>query len=222
MKKILLTTTLLISTTLLFSQTKYGVKAGVNFASVNIQREQSNLEGETSSQTSFHIGGFAEMGITSKFYFQPGLTLSGKGYKIKGSKSETVYTLSETESINLMYLEVPLTFLTKFSIGPSRFSLGAGPYLGYGISGKQKVTLKFDAPGSDEDASSSESADLKFGSKTGEVKPFDFGLNLSAGYEIKSGIFVNAGYGFGLNNITNKEDTKVKNKVVSISLGYKF
>jgi hypothetical protein len=222
MKKILFTATLLISSTLLFSQTKFGLKAGVNFANVTFEEEGSDLEVSPSSLTSFHFGGFAEIGLSKSLYFQPGLSISGKGFKFEQSESEGGFSGSEKITSNFMYLEVPLTLLAKFNAGTGKIFVGAGPYLGYGISGKEKYELKIDGPGTEFDESESDSDDIKFGDKEEEYKPLDLGLNFSTGYELANGLFINAGYGLGLNNISNGEGSSVKHKVVSISLGFKF
>jgi hypothetical protein len=189
MKKILFTATLLISSTLLFSQTKFGLKAGVNFANVTVKEEGSSEEISPSSLTSYHLGGFAEIGLNKSIFFQPGLSLSGKGFKIEESQNEGGDIISKKESLNLMYLEVPLNFLAKFDAGKGKFFVGAGPYFGYAISGKVKTEYKFDFSGTVNDGSESESEDVEFGDKEDEWKPLDLGLNFSTGYELANGLF---------------------------------
>ena len=56
------------------------------------------------------------------------------------------------------------------------------------------------------------------------LKRFDFGFSGFIGYEFNSGFFVTAGFQRGLYNIDNYDEDgdKMKNKTISLSLGYKF
>ena len=220
MKKFLLTAALLFCTVLGFSQTKFGVKGGLNFA--NIELESNDFEDfsfSPSSRTSFHIGGFAEIGLGSTFVFQPALLLSGKGYKLDYSATEGGYSTSIDQTLSLYYLELPLNFVAKLDAGKGKFLIGAGPYAAYAIEGKSKGRLNFDGPGAQEDASTPLNADIKFGNNEDEIKPSDFGINFLAGYELKSGLLFNVGYGLGLSDLSNDSE---KNKVLSLSIGFKF
>jgi len=71
MKKLLFITALLIGTFSAQAQkTKFGVKAGVDFASIKVK--VAGVSG-TSSETGFFLGGFASLGISDKFAVQPEL-----------------------------------------------------------------------------------------------------------------------------------------------------
>lgn len=199
MKKLLLTATLLVSTTLLFSQTKFGVKAGVNFANQEFEYEGTSVT--PSSVTSFHIHGLLDYPLSPTFSFQPAIGLSGKGFK---SEME-----GEDAKLNLLYLDVPLNIVAKFPVPKmGKIFLGAGPYAAYGISG--------------EISSDGENEDDVFGDEG--YKRADFGINLLGGVELSQGFIVNANYGLGLANVIDSEDSglSVKNKVFSISLGCLF
>ncbi|MBC7912919.1 MAG: PorT family protein [Pyrinomonadaceae bacterium] len=222
MKKFLFTATLLISSTFIFAQAKFGVKAGVNFANMTIKANGSDIGISPASLTSFHIGGFGEFPLSSTIYLQPGLSLSGKGFKIDESESEPGFSYSQKSTLKLLYLEIPLNFLAKFPAGSGKFFIGGGPYLALGISGNAKNDEKLDAPGTVDDYAESSDEDVKFGSKDEEVKPLDFGLNILTGYELANGLFINANYGLGLSTTNNEQNINIKNKVVSLSIGFKF
>jgi hypothetical protein len=224
MKKILLTATLLLSTILSFSQTKFGIKGGLNFANMEVKgNDYEDIPVSPSSRTSFHIGGFAEIGMGSTFVFQPGLLLSGKGSRIDYSAKENGYSASIDATLALLYLELPLNFVAKFDAGKGKFLLGAGPYAGYAIDGKATGRAELDGPGTADDMSTPLNEDIKFGHNPGEEKPFDLGINLLTGYELKNGLLFNAGYGFGLINLSNEGgNNSEKNKVLSLSVGFKF
>jgi hypothetical protein len=53
----------------------------------------------------------------------------------------------------------------------------------------------------------------------------DFGMNVGLGYNFSKNVLVSARYNFGLTNIADTEpgdNTKMKNSVFSLSLGYIF
>ncbi|WP_353139296.1 outer membrane beta-barrel protein, partial [Pseudopedobacter sp.] len=80
MKKILLATAFALTVSFANAQLKYGLKAGVNFANMDISSQGMSISPK--SQTSFHLTGFVDVAISEKFSFQPGLSFQGKGYKV--------------------------------------------------------------------------------------------------------------------------------------------
>lgn len=185
---------------------KYGIKAGVNFAKVAVSGEGAeDWEEGLKAQTSFQIGGYADIALGSSFSIQPGLTLSGKGFKqeVEGYKF----------SRNVMYLEIPVNAVYK--IGGLYF--GAGPYAGLALSGKDK---------DEEEGEDTEEEKLKFGSDDeDDMKGTDFGVNLLAGYQLSNGVNFGLNYGLGLSNLANTpdgSDFKVTNRVFSVTVGFSF
>ncbi|MEJ6982299.1 porin family protein [Pedobacter sp. P351] len=214
---------LLISSTCLFSQVRFGIKAGPNFA--NIQStggEDADLGILPLYITSFHIGGLAEFKISRILFFQPGISLSGKGYKIDYSSSSDDYSESLKGNANLLYMEAPLNIIAKFKAGSGNFLIGSGPYIGYALSGKSKTDIKVDAPGTEDDFSINSKEDMEFGKEENQINPLDFGVNFISGYELKRGIFATLGFGLGLKNMSNSSLETTKNKIISLSFGYKF
>lgn len=70
MKKLLFAVIVLAGTFAHAQKTKFGIKAGVDFASIKV--EVAGVKG-TSSETGFFLGGFATLGISEKFAVQPEL-----------------------------------------------------------------------------------------------------------------------------------------------------
>lgn len=107
----------------------------------------------------------------------------------------------------MMYLEVPLNFVYYLSVGQvGNVFAGAGPYAGYGLRVKTK-----------------EGADSESGSfKDAEMKPFEAGLNFLLGFKLNSGLLINGGYGLGLTKINDDGDSKSKNRVFSVGIGFQI
>jgi len=122
MKKILLLAviTVLGFTNAKAQKIKFGVKGGLNFASVS----GDNTEG-IDGVTSFNFGVLSEIPISDKFSFQPELMYSGQGYSYND------------DTIALSYFNIPLMgkyYLTK------GLSLEAGPQIGFLFSAKNEKT----------------------------------------------------------------------------------
>jgi hypothetical protein len=207
MKKILLSVAFLLAVQIAFAQeVKFGIKAGVNFANQDFKLETGgvSISPSTKSIVSFHIAGLVDYGVSSNFSIQPGLSITGKGSKFEAEGA--------TQKSDLMYIEIPVNGVAKFAAGSlGKFFIGAGPYAAFGVAGKTKY----------EEGNDTEEMD-SFSDEG--FKKSDFGLNLLGGLELSNGVTINANYGLGLSNIAQSSDDEgsIKNKVVSISLGFLF
>lgn len=121
-----------------------------------------------------------------------------------------------SDKLMLNYIELPLNFVFNTHTSNGMFFIGAGPSLGVGLSGKDKW----------DDGSESGSDDIKFGSgDDADLKPFEAGINILAGYQFAGGFFVTANYNAALNNISSDDpgfDTKYHNRYFGIRIGYMF
>ncbi|GHE23087.1 porin family protein [Sphingobacterium griseoflavum] len=187
----------------------YGLKAGVNFPSYSFGN--SNDLSDTKSTTNFHVTGYLDAPVTQNFYIQPGVSLQGKGAKLVESSALGGSEVTQ----NTMWLEVPVNFVGKFQAGNGNFFVGAGPYIGFGLSGKNKYST-----GS---GSNVVEREFKFG-KENTLKGTDFGVNFLAGYKLAGGFLINAGYGLGLTNIAgdNNWTNDIKNRVWTVGIGFEM
>jgi hypothetical protein len=192
---------LVLSTTSMFAQTTFGVRAGVNFQNMNGKIEGTSME--NALKTGFNIGVNAEMGIAPDMYFQPGLLFTTKG-------ANDVMEV-EDMSINVTYLELPLNLVYKPTLGAGKLIAGFGPYVGYAIGGKFKF--------------GDESEDIEFGSGAeDDMKPLDLGANLLFGYEFANKFSVQMNAQLGLINLMPEgdSDNSIKNTGFGFSVGYRF
>lgn len=201
-----------------YAQT-FGVKAGLNLSNMLAKDDDDTYSDDYKMNPGFNIGATAEFPITEMFSFETGLLLSTKGFKISEEETFMGETWKFEGEMNLFYLDIPLTAKASFNLGGAKIYGVFGPYIGMGISGKNKV--EFTAMGETE----TDEKDIKWGSDEDEddLKRFDFGLTMSAGIEISS-IQFGLSYGLGLANISPYTDggTKFSNRVLGISIGYKF
>lgn len=194
MKKTLLGLLLLVATGSAFSQeTKFGLKAGVNFANQTVSAEGASAS--FSSLTSFHFHGYADFGINPSFSLQPGVGLSGKGTKINDIK------------LSVMYLDIPVNAVAKFPVSTfGKFFIGAGPYAGIKLSEKATV----DGEDYDDEEVGYKSAD--FGVNFLGGLEVNNGLTFNVGY----------GFGLTNIAKEVEGDASLKNKVFTISVGFLF
>lgn len=202
--------------------TTFGIRAGANWQNIN-GKDADGDRLDNKLVTRFHVGVNAEIPVAPDFYFQPGLLFSTKGARLE----DIDLPGSDVESrLNLSYLELPLNFLYKPSLGSGKLIVGLGPYVAYGIGGKVKV----DGPGDDANI------DVKFKNEVNSsddqnkvyYKPFDAGANFLFGYEFANRLSAQLNAQLGLLNINSKYkgidegDARSANTGFGVSLGYRF
>lgn len=218
MKKLkftILAVAILFATTLSAQNISYGIKAGANM---------SNLSGKELSDKNWKAGG--HVGIVMDYEFidnialQTGLYFFSKGAKYTPFKvDENNKTVINT---NMYYLQLPIHFAYKIPVTAStKFVLNAGPYLAYGVGGKTNTTVTLLGKSTTTDGVDT-FAKLENGKeKFGGLKRFDAGLGVGVGFEVRN-FTIDLGWDFGLVNISQLDNTTLKNQAGYLSLGYKF
>jgi hypothetical protein len=218
MKKIILSLLLVAAAGSLFAQSvHFGIKAGLNDATIDATPDNAI---SSSNKTGFSAGAFAEFDFT-KFSIQPGLFFTQKGSDAKvvypqGGTNEPLPPIGTLSKATYNYLEVPVNALYNIPVGVGKVFIGAGPYLGIAVSAHYKTSTP---TGSGSSTTTETSIDI--GGNDG-IKRTDAGLNALAGINFKNGLLFSAGYDYGLTNIWNGDDSKVKNRVLNFSVGYAF
>ena len=195
---------LVLSTSYAFAQEKgkmsFGILGGVNFQNLN-GKLSSGDKLENDMLLGFHGGVNVQIPIAPEFYFQPGLMFANKGAK----NTYTFLGNEITDEIKLNYIEVPLNLVYKGALGNGFVMLGFGPYVAYGISGKQVF----------------EGKDVTY-EKGVDYNALDAGANIFVGFEMASGIFLQLDTQFGMLDIDPDENLTAKNTGFGLSLGYRF
>jgi len=197
MKKFLMTAVLGMFALAGFSQVKWDAKVGMNFSNMTKDSEAKALPG-------FHLGVGMDYGFSENWSLQSGLLISSKGYKYKEGEYK--------ETTRPIYLDIPILAAYKFNISDNtKFVINAGPYLAFGLGGKNKVD------GIDE-------SEKVFGDDG--WKRFDLGIQYGVGLEIGEHYLVNL---TGQNGFISPYDfpdgydgDKPKNMTFSIGVGYRF
>jgi hypothetical protein len=209
MRKVYLAVVLSLVTAVAVNAQGIGIKAGINLANMVFDSE---WEESFDMRLGFHGGIVFEVGLTDAIFFGSGIIFSQKGTKF--SYTDEDFDDESYSGFTLInYLEVPINLLYKADLGGAKLVFEAGPYLGYAINGKEQIDYE------DNGTSFSFSEDIEFGNEEEQVKRIDYGLNIGVGLEFSS-FKVGAQYGLGLANLSNYEDSTMKNQVIGVSLGY--
>ena len=208
---------LLIASTL--TSQNFVIKGGLNLASVNFSEntgffEQNKVNPE--KLTAFHFGVAADFPLGNILSIQTGVTYQNRGFK---SEITEVYEGGEIigeGELDVSYIDIPLTLKASHHMGSATAYAFGGGYIGIGISAQSESrasTLMY---------STSTSIEWRF-EEDGGFNRWDYGALVGAGLQFNS-VFVEISYGLGLANILQDpvNDRDMKNRLISLSLGYRF
>ena len=151
------------------------------------------------NRVGFSVGGFVRIPMSPMWSFQPELEYAAKGAKTTDNSSGT----PATATLDLNYLEMPLLFRVAAPSTPAgRLFAEVGP----AIAVKLDCTVSVSSGG----LSASTSCN-NFG---GDVKSFDVGGMIGAGYEFPMGsraLSLGVRYNYGLMELSSASNTKNRN-----------
>lgn len=228
MKKLVICSLLLsLSFGIVHAQSSAILKGGVNLANVSVNNDGDIDDART--LTSFQVGIIGDLHLTSFLAIQPGIVFTGKGTKTQSGDEGDANWYRATS--NPYYLEVPVNLVFKTPTGPVKFFAGAGPYLGIGIAGKNKVRgailgTTFSSEEKIEFSNDDPSTlNEEEGAGFGIMRRFDYGLNGLIGIETRN-LVISANYGLGLAKLQSgsdsDDDNNNKHRVISLTLGFKL
>lgn len=176
----------------------WGVKGGVNFATVNGDFESPD------SRTSFHVGLVGEFPLADIFSLQIEALYSGQGFEVDVPAG--IFTDSETLEYQLDYINVPVLAKVYLFKG---FSLEAGPQFSFLVN-EEIDSLPNDNAGDTD---------------TDEAETFEFGVAGGLTFQTEMGLFATARYVQGITDILKEREgveNSINNSVFQIGIGYKF
>lgn len=187
---------------------RFGIRAGLNFASLT-----GDFDDTPDSRTAFHVGAIADIPLMQSLYIQTGLYFHSKGLKFE----EAYNGYKDKATMSPMYLQIPILASYRYNFSDAfQVEVDFGPYFAYGVGGKYKEEYT--------DGSDSFEADTDIFGDDGVLKRFDCGLQVGAGVTFASHYYLGFTYEFGLTDIANEDvsEVSVKNSNWMLSLGYTF
>ncbi|MCD2422754.1 PorT family protein [Niabella pedocola] len=207
------------------AQTVVSLNAGFNASKVAWKETRNGAAVKNKFNPGYQLGVLANIPIALNrrpITLQTGLQFSTKGYREEYDEGSRDGILCVTP----WYAELPLNILYYLPGDIERFFIGAGGYIAYGLGGRW--TLKYNTSwgwdtGSIEytDISKQDPDDDKFN----YGRRADLGVNLLAGMNIGSSVYLQLNGQFGLRNIAPLENNKVtseefRNMGISLAVGY--
>ena len=221
MKKLCLVLLLIAATGVLYAQIGFGPEVGAGMSTFKFAPPTYPIDytqASVSAVWSAKVGMVLDAPINKHMYFQVGVSISKKGcvrnfsYYRNDSFNEAVQ-----QTLSLFYGEVPLSLVYKTGMqGKGRVTLGIGATPSYLLGGQNK--LQDHEVYNDTTINTNGRSPLVLGRT---LHGFDIGLNLSAGYELPTGLFFKVYYCPGVNDIGIATELD-KNRVWGISAGYLF
>lgn len=179
----------------------FGVRVGGNISTIT-----GDVEG-AKSRFGFNAGVSMDVPFLKSLYLETGLYLTQKGCKFEfeeeiGDEEIGNYVEVEKWKANPLYIEIPVLASYRYDFNDDiQLRVNAGPYIAYGISGKD--------------------GDDKFFSGDYAHKRFDMGLQVGTGISV-SKFYVGCAYEFGLTKVNKEGDGSVKNGNFMFNAGYNF
>jgi hypothetical protein len=232
-----------------YSQVRFTPNVGLNFASVRFTNgngemilDQNNIP-TFSTKKGFKAGMDIEIPLSDILIIAPGIYYQDIGFIAKSYLSQKVNGVSVKGSFidvaSMKYIQLPLNFGFSLPAGQNlKINIVAGPYLALFIGGNEEVKLTVTSGSST--SSNKISALMKPGKHTNNpydetvyVNPYDFGITGGLNFVVRDGLNIGINYQYGISNIrpfleskpvnySRKDESKLKNTVLSFRLGYTF
>jgi len=209
MKKTLLILAISFFTICVSAQTAFGIKAGVNSASMSVDAEDTFGDGWSKAIHPLITASFlTQIELSYRTNLTMELGLVQKGFKIKISEGGNDGEVSMT--FNQIQFSPGIAFNAS-----DEFSIGLGPYIGY--AAKYKLKAKITIDGDNDTITDTDTADFD------DEEKLDYGVNVDLNYVSYNGLLLSAGYSLGLKDYNNDSDSDVyTNSGIMISIGYLF
>lgn len=181
------------------SPVSFGIKAGTSLSNYRLGGDMKDFKSKIKSGGS--LGGFVKYDLSTNFALQSGINVY---YNTANLESKTNKTSYKFKSLGV---EIPLYGIFEGELGNGKAFIGAGPYVGYGISTKSDGVSLFEK-----------------NSETGKaaMNRFDYGAGGIIGYDFKRNWQINASYRFGLADLHKAKGGSMKSQGTAIGIVYKF
>ncbi len=197
MKKLLqLTTAFTLLLAVVSLQPAHGqINYGVK-GGVNFANVGGDDMGDTDMRTGFHVGGFLELSLLGIAAVEGGVYYSQKGYQVTEEFAGMTF---EGENIS-SYIDIPV--VAKF---------GPIPFVHFYAGPQASILLDNTVKANGESESSTEG-----------MRDLDLALVLGAGVNLPVGLSASLGYDLGVTSLDEDGDFKAYNRVLKLTVGYRF
>ncbi len=230
-KKVVLLFVVMLFAVSVHAQFKAGIRAGYNLSGIyNVSGNGTNGSAVTGNPappepdwgmiSGFQVGAAFEIPLKHSLYLQPAAVFSRQGFKDEYASNGDIKRV-----FSLYYLQIPVNLQYKLDVGVVKVLFQAGPYVQYGLFGRQKYYKK---DVSQDLADKYKKITMGSDSKDYLSPRIDYGVGAGVGVQFAQ-LQLMAGYNLGLGTTTFKMDAKsrkydmdMKNSSFVITLTYLF
>lgn len=207
-----------------YSQISFDLSAGVNIGNLYSKIDGTKQKG-LKAAVGYTIPVHINIPIAKSFVLQTGLEYESVRHKFHSSYFYSEIGLEVLDNFSaksrLDYINVPLKIYYKIN---QMFQFGVGPFVGIGISGRDKITdTRYITSIYDTHVEVSKyNNKIKFGSKDSEIKRFNPGLGMNLAYTFYKKIIIGLYSNFGLASINNYDNVEARTFTGGLTMGYRF
>jgi hypothetical protein len=204
--------------TLLAQQSRVAVFGGfVSSKFTNIELDEGVKHGGLKG---FTAGIAVEKPIAAHIQFQPSLQFIQKGDRTSFSATESGITFDGSQKVTASYAQVALQLRASSNPDGTGFFGSIGPAIGILMRCRATSTITSNSDFVDDGTTTT---DCKDNTQVSAIKSTDFAMAIGAGYAMR-GMFVQARYDAGLNDINNQpgDDRSHKNMSLLLIVGLRF
>jgi hypothetical protein len=203
----------------LFGQISLGASLGGVLSTPKAQVTDQSLQMKipAARRASFTAGLHADVPLgESGFRLMPALRFTDKGYLARTELmlQQTKVTFDLAQRMGFMELSLPVGFAA--GVGDQHVFLGLGPYAAIAVGGRMKTNVSINGTTNTSDEP------IKFGSGAGQYDRVDYGAEITAGMVFAGGLFLKAGYAYGIPNLSNDPASPLRQRCFTLSVGFFF
>lgn len=233
MNKIIITLIVFFSfITTTYSQIRFAPEVGLNMGMSDEKTTTGALVNKESSDfyPGVKVGGIVDIPVVKHLYLQPGLFYTMNNIRFSGKMDfiqEGLGTADYKRTDVQHFVQLPVYILFKSGFeGMGRFVIGGGPYIGYAFAAQRKSSIPHMFQQNDKKGidylNTSRAMELGNDHLRDQLRNWDYGLNVSIGYESNVGLYFR-GYGnYGLANLKPGGDSNnaIRNWAIGFSIGF--
>ncbi|MFZ4752258.1 MAG: porin family protein [Chitinophagaceae bacterium] len=201
---------LILSSFMSQAQFRVGPTGGLNFNRQVFKSNTNRYEGLFRSRLGFHVGLQSDLILNKHMTFQSELLYTLKGGYFKSDR----VNVSEEYWSDLSYVQLPLMLTYKLDVNKAYIFVAGGPFLSKLIHTAHRYYSN---------GENIENGQLRIGLDifTDQIKPWDAGVKLKAGFELKKGFSMSAFYDISTADI-NPQFTVTRNKTFGVQWAFLF
>lgn len=193
----------------LSQKAKVGVTSGLTIS--NMRGTVGGKDASGDSRFGYTFGLILETPLMEHLVFQPGLHYVQKGKDVDQSTAGS----NKVVSTALRYAELQLNVLYTTGSNTASFFIGAGPAVSINLPSKFVTDVN----------GTKTETDFTFGNEgASNLRGFDIGPNVLAGFKFKKGFLFSANYTLGVRNLVpgGTAPDKIRNSSFGIRVGWLF